>query len=285
MSFLRHIRRCNNYEPGDFVPLEVDGLSVGRVRPAFAERLLGFPEVFEGHPHAGIALNSALGGFAERTAAVGRVVDELAALGIVQAPFGEPYPVTAGERNSAIFLVDRAVASYFGVRTFGQHLNGFVRRPDGIHMWIGRRASDRRLFPGHLDQMVAGGLPWGISPEKNLAKECHEEAGIDGELAALATFVGKVSYFAQTEKGAKPDVLFCYDLEVPGSFRPQCTDGEVEVFELLPVDQVMDIVRTSDRFKPNCNLVVLDFLLRHGYIDRKHPEYEAVHSGLRQFQV
>lgn len=281
MSFLRHIQDCNNYDPALFVPFDVDGHAVGRVRPSFAQRLLEYPDVFTGAANAGIGLADSVFGFAERTAAVGRVVDDLAGRGVVQAPIGEPYPVTPGERAAALFVVDRAAASYFGFRTFGQHLNGYVRRPDGLYMWIGRRARDRRLFPGRLDQLVAGGLPWGISPEQNLAKECYEEAGIGPDLAAAAVFVGEVSYFAQTEKGAKPDVLFCYDLELPGDFEPRCTDGEVEAFFLMPVEQVMEIVRTTDDFKPNCSLVVLDFLVRHGALASDHPEYQAVVRGLR----
>jgi isopentenyldiphosphate isomerase len=281
MSFLRHIRGCNNYDASQFVPLEVDGLAVGRVRPSFARQLMVYPEVFTGEPDSGIALNDQLSGFDERTAAVARVVDALSGRGVVQVPYGEPYPVTAGERDAALFVVDRGVAAYFGFRTFGQHLNGYVRRPDGLHIWISRRARDRRLFPGRLDQLVAGGLPWGISLEQNLAKECYEEAGIGPGLAASAVLVGAVSYFAQTAKGAKPDLLFCYDLELPGDFRPQCTDGEVESFRLMPVEEVMEVVRTTDEFKPNCSLVVLDFLVRHGILEPAHPEYDAVVYGLR----
>lgn len=280
MSFLRHIESCNNYRPADFVPFSVGGCGVGRVRPAFAERLVRFDAVFVPGPAGGIALNPSLAGFGERSAALADVVDALAKAGVVQAPIGEPYPVTCRDRDDALCVVDRAAAAYFGVRTFGQHLNGFVRRDNGIHMWLGRRARDRRLFPGRLDQLVAGGLPYGIAPAENLAKECHEEAGIGPELASSAVFVGEVSYFAQTPKGAKPDVLYCYDLELPENFVPRCTDGEVESFQLLPLGQVAEIVRTSDEFKPNCSLVVLDFLVRHGWLDG-HPEHAQVARGLR----
>ena len=77
----------------------------------------------------------------------------------MQAPLGEAYPVTRGRREDAIFLVDRGAASWFGFRAFGQHLNGYVRRGEELFMWVGKRAGDRRIFPGRLDQLVAGGLP------------------------------------------------------------------------------------------------------------------------------
>ena len=40
------------------------------------------------------------------------------------------------------------------------------------------------------------------------------------------------------------------------------------------------IVRDSDEFKLNCNLVVIDFLIRHGWIDPRSPEYLALVLGL-----
>jgi 8-oxo-dGTP pyrophosphatase MutT (NUDIX family) len=281
MSFMQHIRRCNNFRPDEFVPLMVDNLLTGRVRPVFAAQLLAYPDVFQGDASRGVCLNSAITGFDERSAALAAVVEGLASQGIVQAPLGEAYPVTRGTREQAIFLVDREAASWFGFRAFGQHLNGYVRRGEELLMWVGKRSSDRRIFPGRLDQLVAGGLPHGISLADNLARECYEEAGIGAGLAARAQFAGSVTYFAQTEKGAKPDELFCYDLELPQEFEPRCTDGEVEAFFLMPVAEVMEIVRTSMDFKPNCSLVVLDFLLRHDLLDASHAEYASLKRGLK----
>lgn len=281
MSFIQHLRSCNNFRQDEFVPLMVDDLLTGRVRPAFAAHLLEYPDVFQGDASRGVFLNSAISGFDERSAAVASVVEGLASKSIVQAPLGEAYPVTRGTREEAIFLVDRVAASWFGFRTFGQHLNGYVRRGEELLMWVGKRAGDRRIFPGRLDQLVAGGLPHGISLADNLAKECYEEAGIGSELAATSQFVGSVTYFAQTEKGAKPDELFCYDLELPQEFEPRCTDGEVEAFFLMPVAEVTEIVRTSMDFKPNCSLVVLDFLLRHGLLDASHAECANLKRGLK----
>ena len=281
MSFLRHISACNNYRAEDFLPLIVDGARAGRVYPAFAQALLDFPGVFEPGPLGGVALSGKLSGFDERSGAVADVVDALARQGVVQPRFGELYPVTLGDRDEALFVIDRAVVAHFGFPTFGQHMNGFVRRFDGIHMWIGRRARDRHLFPGRLDQLVAGGLPHGIAPMENLVKECWEEAGIERSQALEASFVGNLRYCAQTGKGAKPDTLLCYDLELPEDFEPRCTDGEVEAFYLLPLDEVADIVHVGDEFKPNCSLVVIDFLIRHGAIGSGHPEYADLMRGLR----
>ncbi|MCK4709303.1 MAG: NUDIX domain-containing protein, partial [Gammaproteobacteria bacterium] len=193
---------------------------------------------------------------------------------------GELYPVTTGGRDQALFLMDRALVTHFGVSAFGQHMNGFVRRNGEIHMWISRRSQQKRHAPGMLDNLVAGGLPWGLKFEENLAKECWEEAGIPAELAGKAQHVGAITYCRQIEAGVKPDTMYCYDLELPEEFIPRCTDGEVESFELLPLERVAKIVHDSSDFKLNCNLVIIDFLIRHEYITAEHSEYGDLIQGL-----
>jgi len=229
-----------------------------------------------------LALAPGLNGFAARSAALDRVARELANAGVTSPYMGEPYAVTPGGREAALCVIDRAAAAHFGLRTFGQHLNGYVRRADGIHMWLGRRARDRLLFPGALDNMVAGGLPHSLSLEDNLVKECAEEAGVAEALARKAVPVGVVSYKRVAQRGYRRDVLYCYDLELPQDFLPRNTDGEVEEFMLLPLSEVAAIVRETDDFKLNCNLVVIDFLIRHGWLDPRSPGYLDLVLGLRQ---
>jgi 8-oxo-dGTP pyrophosphatase MutT (NUDIX family) len=115
----------------------------------------------------------------------------------------------------------------------------------------------------------------------NLVKECAEEAGMPPELARQARPVGALSYNRLTERGFRPDVLYCYDLELSEEFRPLNTDGEVEEFLLLPLVEVARLVRETDEFKLNCNLVVIDFLIRHGFIGPDSPEYLDLVQGLR----
>ena len=281
MSYFRHVEACNPPVQEVFWPWLIDDLAVGWVRPQFAAELTRFPAVFELDDNV-LHLSPGLQGFAARSAAIAEAARELASAGVTSPYMEEPYAVTPGGRESALCVVDRAAAAYFGVRSFGQHLNGFVRRADGIHMWIGRRARDRLLFPGALDNMVAGGLPHSLGLQENLIKECREEAGIPEALASEAIAVGVVSYNRVAQRGFRRDVLYCYDLELPENFVPVNTDGEVEEFMLLPLAEVASLVRETDEFKLNCNLVVIDFLIRHGWMDPQSPEYLALVLGLRQ---
>ena len=74
----------------------------------------------------------------------------------------------------------------FGIRAFGVHINGFVKKSDGLHMWVGKRAMDRAICPGMFDNMVAGGQPANLSLMDNIVKECAEEANIPEILARSA---------------------------------------------------------------------------------------------------
>ena len=179
-------------------------------------------------------------------------------------------------------MLDRGSAGFFGIRTYGQHINGFVRDGDRIRMWIGRRAADRVHFPDRLDNFVAGGLPYNQTLEQNLLKECHEEAGVSAELASNALPVGAVSYCRETETGLKPDALYCYDLELPADFEPYNTDGEVAEFSLLDLQEVLEIARDTDDFKTNCVPVIIDFAYRHGLFDPEQAGYLELLQGLRQ---
>ena len=242
MSFIQRVHACNSANTSDYLHFIVDNRQMGWIKPAFAELLANWSSIFSLDDKS-VLVNDAIQGFQERSEVLDEVIRLLVQKQVIRAYLDEPYPVTDGDRNAAIMTLDRSAGAFFGIRCFGQHLNGYVRKNDGIHLWIAHRARDRHIEPGKLDNMVAGGLPWHTSLEENLIKECAEEAGMSASLASHARAVGTVSYLAESINGIKPDTLYCYDIELPEDFTPVCTDGEVESFHLMPVDEVMQIIR------------------------------------------
>lgn len=281
MSFLDHIRACNAHDLTGFRPFRLGGVRVGWVRHALAERLRGFADAFEVTPD-GVSLAGIFNSFESRTAALARVVAALAAEGTLPAPRGESYPVMARWGGEVLAALDRTAVPCFGIAAYGVHVNGFVRRSDGLWVWVGRRSADRTIAPGKLDNLIAGGQPWGLTLAENLVKEGWEEAGLDAATVARAVPVGAVSYLMETAEGLKPDTLFVYDLELPPEVVPRNTDGEVAVFELWPVHEVAARVRDTDDFKFNVNLVVIDFLIRHGVLTPEEPDYLELVRGLHR---
>ena len=59
-------------------------------------------------------------------------------------------------------------------------------------------------------------------------------------------------------------------------------DGEVESFEKITVDELIDrLVRDDDAWKPNVGLVLTDFLVRHGRVPADDGEYLDLIRALR----
>ncbi len=280
-GYLRHILDCNQWNPGNFREFLIAGKRVGRLKQSMWEALTQWPELFQVRVD-GIDLNPRIQGFDERSQRLAQVVDELVEQGVISHSHGEQYPVTASGREQSYATIDRSAAPYFGLRAYGQHLNGYVRNDEGLKLWIARRSADRRNFPDKLDNMVAGGLPQDLGLRENLEKECWEEAAVPVELARRAKSVGALTYCKETVVGLKPDTLYCYDLELPADFIPANTDGEVSDFYLMPVAEVAEIVRESDEFKLNCNLVIIDFLMRHGIISPEDLDYLEIAQGLHE---
>ena len=280
MSFLDHIDRCNAHNMGRFVPFCVDNATVGHVRHDNIAHLARYPDVFS-VAETGIGLAAGLDDYGARTAAVDAVLRDLAARGIVTGWRNEPYPVSTSWAGPRAFQIERAAAPFLGVRAYGVHVNGWVRGDDGPLMWIGRRADDRPVCPGELDNMIAGGQPVGLGLHENVVKEAGEEAGVPPELARRAVAVGAISYVMENEAGLKPDLMFCFDLELPADFVPHNEDGEISEFRLLRAAEVMRIVDETFDFKFNCNLVNIDFFVRHGVLPPEHPDYETILRRLR----
>lgn len=281
MSFLDRIAACNNADLSRFVPFRAGGALVGHIHRDRVAELAPFTEVFVADA-GGIALAPALDTAEKRTRAVDAALRALRQRGVVKGWRDERYPVHPLDGGPMLLAMERAAVPHFGVGANGVHMNGFVRRGDGLHLWVARRAQDKPTYPGMLDNTVAGGQPIGIGLKENLIKECREEAGIPRAIAERAQPVGTVSYVFEEDATLKPDVQYCFDLEMPADFTPRNTDGEIGEFMLWPIERVAETVRDSAAFKFNCNLVIIDFLVRHGLIPPEHPDYVAICRGLRR---
>jgi 8-oxo-dGTP pyrophosphatase MutT (NUDIX family) len=184
--------------------------------------------------------------------------------------------------DKPIFRHDRGAVTFFGVRAYGVHLNGYRDEGGRLSLWIGQRAPDKRVAPNKLDNLVAGGIGNGHRALATLVKEADEEASIPPALIARAIPAGAMSYRMETPTGIRDDVMFVYDLDVPADFTPRNRDGEIVRFELMPVATVLERIRTTDDFKFNVNLVILDFALRHGLLKPDEPGYLDVANGLHR---
>ncbi|KAL4571554.1 hypothetical protein LXL04_018315 [Taraxacum kok-saghyz] len=288
-GFFQKISLCNRgWEMrSDFIPFVIEEQIVGYVHNGFLHHLSNFNDVFTfikgdsyGSQSGHVTLQSALKTPEHRTEALENVIESLGEE-VIPGIRNELYPVTSSHGEQVYFSLERAAAPYFGIKAYGVHMCGYVEKDGEKYLWVGKRSEMKPTYPGMLDHLVAGGLPHGISPGDNLVKECEEEAGIPSSISSRAIPVGAVSYMDIDGYRFKRDVLFCYDLKLPESFVPKNMDGEVGSFKLLPVPLVADVIRNTSFFKANCNLVIIDFLFRHGYIKPEDVGYLKLLESLR----
>jgi hypothetical protein len=257
-GFVRHVRVCNNVDlPGDRLRLLIGQAAVGWVAPNIAAALAGAPGLSQ--PGDG---NIILTDPSQLPALCLRLTDR----GLSRTR-GEQFDVRADPDGPSLARIDRGAIPQFGVRAHGVHVNGLVETPAGLKIWVARRASNKTLDPGKLDHVVAGGVPAGLGPWETVIKEAAEEAAIPEALARSARLVGHIGYAMARPEGLRRDLLYCYDLILPATFTPVPADGEVEAFELWPIERAMAAVRDTDDFKFNVNLVLIDLFIRRGLID------------------
>ncbi|XP_031570665.1 nudix hydrolase 20, chloroplastic-like [Actinia tenebrosa] len=284
-GILNLIRRLNNFRSGQLVsqctPFLVDGIPVGTISPYVLPHLEKHTDVFKlvrnddggiGH----VTLDSNLQTFEQRTKKVDDVMQEFRRKDLFLTLKGwrdEMYAVSRSFYEKPLLKVERSAACLLGVIQYGVHLNGYYKNDKGdLYMWVGRRSLTKQTYPGMLDQVVAGGISCGMGVKETLVKECAEEASIPENLANQAIPCGTVSYCLDNERGIFPELQFVYDLVLPTDFIPTPNDKEVSEFYCWPINKVKEMIVT-DEFKPNCALVILDFLIRHGVISADTEQY------------
>ena len=252
-GFLRHFHACNQRDLDKFCPFFVHGQQYGWILKALIPTFLKQDNLYLA-ANGGLELNPEYDSFKSRSAALAATAQTLSEHYGVKLR-NEMYPIIQNWGDNPLAEIDRAAVPWLGVKGFGIHVNGYVQKSDGIHLWIGERATDRLIDPGKLDNMVGGGQPIGLTLLENLCKEAEEEAGLPAEIALQSKEIRPLQYMVERHNGLRNDVLFIYD------------------FHLLPIAEVAALVHDTDRFKFNCSMVIADFLMRHGFLQYDHPEY------------
>ncbi|KAM9828040.1 thiamine pyrophosphokinase 2 isoform 1-T1 [Syngnathus typhle] len=293
---LQLLHRMNNfYLPGscraNCLRFEIDGIQIGWIMPHVASQLACYGDVFQKPLGGALSLCNNLDSYVKRSEAVDIVLSNLrrdSSFGCLKGWRDERYNVMDKFSDPPVMWMERAATSLFGVKRYGVHINGYTVSESGdVYMWLARRSFTKQTYPGLLDNMAAGGLAAGMSIKHTLVKECQEEACIPETLAEKAHPVSTVRYvdlfwhIPQTKMNVK--TIYQILLSTSKNWeKPKVGDGEVQEFYLLPIEKVKELLATED-FKPNCAMVVLDFLIRHSFIEPdREPFYQEFVSGLHR---
>jgi 8-oxo-dGTP pyrophosphatase MutT (NUDIX family) len=155
------------------------------------------------------------------------------------------FPVYGPEKE-LVLSIERIAAPLFGILTYGIQMLAYQDNPAGLSVWVARRASWKRTFPGMLDSTVGGSLPTGESPFECLLREAEEEASFTPNLVKNnAIACGTINYMSITDERSKgepgllcPEVQFCYEMKIPPEVIPVPGDHESQEIILLNIEQL-----------------------------------------------
>ena len=212
------------------VPLRLGEDVVGSVEPALAARLVdaGLPLAVD--DRRGCRID------APADASLAAIARWLRDAGLSAPWRGELLAVT-GADGRALAAVERAVVRVLGITTWAVHLVGYS--PDG-RVWLQQRAFDKAVDPGRWDTLMGGQVSAGESVEETLERETQEEAGL-----AIAELVDvrrtdRVTVRRPGAEGYVVEHIEVFEATVPAAMAPRNQDGEVERFECLPADLLLE---------------------------------------------
>ena len=137
---------------------------------------------------------------------------------------------------------------------------------------MGKRAAIKSRYPGMLDNVVAGGLPMGLTPFECAVKECWEEASIEEtEARKRLKCVGSVTRCCEEEGFLALEEIFIFDLDMQG-LTPKPQDGEVESFQIVDVPDM--VYNKFEKVKPEILIILVEFMIRQGMVD-PNPDPEG----------
>lgn len=244
--------------------LRVDDTVAGWLPDVHAERLRAFPKVFRVGEH-GVAFAPELDSEPARTQALDPVVASLAEEGALTAWRNELYPCTTAFGVPPWFVVERAAARYFGIRTWAAHVNGLVRAGSEVRMWFARRSARKPIDPGMFDNLVGGGIAAGEAVRAAVVRESWDEAGIDAGRAGGIAPAGALTLRRERADGLQWETIFVHDLWLPAEFVPVNQDGEAVAHRLVTLPEALRLLAAPggpDEVTLDAALVALDCLLR-----------------------
>jgi 8-oxo-dGTP pyrophosphatase MutT (NUDIX family) len=246
---------------GAFLPMWAQERRFGWATPAFAAVLQRWPRIFECKDQR-IGFSTWVESAHARSEAVAEVLSVLRTESFFAGWRDERFSVYAEASGEPLFSIERGAIKRFGIRGRATHINGLVENPSGVSMWISRRASNKSTDPGKYDNLVGGGIGEGYDAWDTLLKEAWEEAGVPLDLAQSARPRDTLRFDYLSAEGLDSNEVECFDLSLPTDFQPTNQDGEVDRFELIPLEEIYDLLRRPHFFTVDAALVIWNCLRR-----------------------
>lgn len=238
------------------LPLWVAGQAVGSVEPGILDEIAskGFLDKryqLSKDERSGWSLHAS----GEATLALDALAQALRAQGRC-GPWRNEQLAVCDAQGRRIGTIERGAVRPLGLATQAVHL--VARAPDG-RMWVQLRAFDKPNNPGQWDTLMGGMVSAADTLPQALARETWEEAGLRLEALHGVAHGGHVQLSVPSEEahgcGYMVERIDWFHATVPGGMVPQNQDGEVERFELLAPEALLERL-AQGAFTPEAALVL-----------------------------
>jgi len=279
MPFIRNLKPFKISELDDFVKVFVQGKQIGETRIDFSKKISAFNDVWL-LTEKGMELNPRLVTFDERTKAIDDTFMALSENGTLP-----PFPDYSGfggvdwisayphDGSGALFIIRRFYYSCLGLQAHAVVVNGY----SGDKYWAAIRSKNVEAGAGKLDVIVAGMIRHHETTMEALVHESEEEAGLTPEDLKGAVEVATLHLPNINRYGFFQDEwLHIFDIDLKDKSPVVGTPYEIDGFKLLTIEQLMSDIKDGTVFKEHIHVVITDFLIRHGYLNENHPEFEEI---------
>jgi len=165
-----------------------------------------------------------------------------------------------GERQA---LIERAAVRPLGIATVAVHLVGHTG--DG-RVWVQQRAFDKATDPGQWDTLSGGMLSASETVASALHRETWEEAGLEVATMRNVRALGHQWVRRPVDgHGYMVERIEMFEGEVLPGLDPDNQDGEVEGFDCVPAEQLLESLKAGV-FTLEAALVHAHWLRRHQYL-------------------
>lgn len=163
------------------------------------------------------------------------------------------------EASRPVAVVERAAVRPLGITTRAVHLVGHTA--DG-RVWLQQRAADKATDPNRWDTLMGGLVSAGESIDETLERETWEEAGLRLPALQAVRHLGRVGVRRPVTEGYMVEHIEVFDALVPDTLQPENQDGEVQRFEAVAHDDLIDRLH-ADAFTLEAALVLDAWLRGH----------------------
>ena len=279
MDLLTRIKHLKRPDLTDFIQVMIGPEAVGWTKRSFAAQISDFDDTWS-LKNDTLILSERLADFNNRTKAIDATFMAMSAKGLL--PVMPDYSALGGIdwfgistdfSQKPLAAVKRFYASYLGIKNESVFLNGY--KSDGY--WVAKRSQFVDDAKGQLDILVAGAIDYRDSVLDSLAEEADKEAGLTERDLNKAKKIGVLKHHYLNARGFLLSENFhVFDLEMGDDILPVTKlPREVEDFQLLPLTRDTKLIEDND-FKFELTIVLVDFLIRHGYINENDPGFNEI---------